>query len=228
MNASRRRAVGLLVLMVASVVSAEVWQPTRHLSDEQAKIDLESVFPRQFGQWRVDDQTPTLLVSPDQQALLNRIYNQTLSRTYVNDRGDRIMLAVAYGGDQSDGTRAHRPEVCYPAQGFEILSDSLGTVSVGTHRIPARRLVAKLGSRIEPITYWVTVGDHIALSGTQQKLAQLTFTMRGLIPDGMLVRVSTIDSDYGRAYAQQQAFLDELAAALPDAHRDRILGRAPT
>lgn len=184
------------------------------------------MFPSEFGDWRVDSSMPVQLISPDTAALLSKIYNQTLSRTYVNVRGQRIMLSVAYGGDQSDATRAHRPEVCYPAQGFQVVSMSDGVLQLGSQiELPVRRLVTRLGNRNEPVTYWIVVGERVALSGTQQKLAQLNYSTRGVIPDGLLMRVSTVDTQAERAFAEQASFLVDLRSALTPAARDRIFGK---
>lgn len=224
MRGNRLRASLVAGLMVVSFAVAAAWRPSLHMSDTKPKLDLERVFPKSFGAWRADDRGPVQLVSPDQQAVLNRIYNQTLSRVYVNPAGDRVMLSVAYGGDQSDGTRAHKPEVCYPAQGFQIAGSANGAVSLGAVSIPARRLVAKMGARVEPITYWFVVGEQVVLSGTEQKLAQLQYGIRGVIPDGVLVRVSTIDTDTKRAYVVQQQFISDMAPAIDRSQRMRLFG----
>ena len=168
---------------------------------------------------------PVTLVAPDTQSVLDRIYSQTLSRTYVDEDGDRIMLSVAYGGDQSDATRAHRPEVCYPVQGFEILSSNSDVLALGNRSLRVRRLVSKMGSRVEPITYWITVGDRVTVTTTEQKLAQLSYSTRGLIPDGMLVRVSSIDGDISRAFSLQQSFISGMAEALSSQDRSQVVGR---
>lgn len=228
MTASRIKAIVVFVLMACAFGVATAWKPTTHLADQRAKLDLEVLFPRSFGDWVVDDRMPVQLVSPDTQALLSKIYNQTLSRTYVNPRGDRIMLSVAYGGDQSDATRAHRPEVCYPAQGFQMLRASAGSVETATHPVRVRRLVARQGGRIEPITYWIVVGEQITLSGTEQKVAQLGYSVRGLIPDGMLIRVSNINADESAAFATQAGFIAELAAAMKPELRSRAFGSSAT
>lgn len=228
MNPTRRRAVVVAGLMVASFAGAAAWRPTAHLADQRPKVDLEAMFPKAFGEWRVDDRMPVQLISPDTQAVLDKIYNQTLSRTYVNPKGDRIMLSVAYGGDQSDGTRAHRPEVCYPAQGFQITARSRSEIDLDGYRLRVQRLVSKLGARNEPISYWITVGERITLSGPEQKLAQLSYSMRGVIPDGMLVRVSSIDEDAARAYGRHGAFIDAMAKALPQGARSQVIGKAET
>ncbi len=224
MKAARRSALVALGLMGAAAAGAVVWRPTAKLADSRAKVDLEQMFPRAFGDWKMDTALPVQLVAPDVQQLLATIYSQTLSRTYVNGKGDRIMLSVAYGGDQSDATRAHRPEVCYPAQGFEIMASQVGMVSTATHPLRVRQLVAKAGVRVEPITYWVIVGDYVVLSGTEQKLAQLRYTSGGLVPDGMLVRVSNIAADAQSAYGLHGEFIRQMSSAMPLAVVSRVMG----
>ncbi len=222
---ARRKAMTFLVLAGAAVGAANILRPRKRLVEGRAAIQLENVFPKIFSGWRVDDRMPVQLVSPDTQALLDKIYSQTLSRTYVDASGERMMLSVAYGGDQSDATRSHRPEVCYPAQGFQIKSSSQGVVALkdGT-RLPVRRLVTSLGNRVEPLTYWVVVGDQVVLSGTGQKLAQLHYGMRGVVPDGMLVRVSSIDLNTVRALAVQDEFVRDLAQALAPDWQTSVFG----
>ena len=69
------------------------------------------------------------MVNPEAEAALAKIYTQTLARTYVNAAGERILLSVAYGDDQrGEATQAHRPEMCYTAQGLAITSNDEGTV----------------------------------------------------------------------------------------------------
>jgi EpsI family protein len=226
MMANRFKAMIVLLLAAAALVCAHVWRPTKYLADTRPKLSLEQIFPRAFGDWRIDTRMPVQLVSPDQAAMLNKIYNDTLNRVYVNGDGDRIMLSVAYGGDQSDGTRAHRPEVCYPAQGFQIISQSRTHLQLAGGLLPVQRLVARQGSRNEPITYWVIVGEEIALSGTEQKLDQLSYSTRGLIPDGMLVRVSSIDGNVQKAYQLQASFVVGMTQAMDPTSRERVIGRA--
>ena len=148
---SRTRAAIVVALMVASFAVAAAWRPTAKLADQRPKVELDSIFPKKFAEWATDERMPVQLVSPDTAALLNKIYNQTLSRTYVNPAGQRIMLSVAYGGDQSDATRAHRPEVCYPAQGFQVVSSDLGRLQIARGSIPVRdRKSTRLNSSHRP------------------------------------------------------------------------------
>lgn len=225
MTASRVKAAVVLLLMALTFGVAAAWKPTVHLADQRAKVDLETLFPRSFGDWVVDDRVPVQLVSPDTEALLSKIYHQTLSRTYVNKAGQRIMLSVAYGGDQSDATRAHRPEVCYPAQGFQVMSSVDSAISSKSGPLRVRKLVAKQGGRIEPITYWIMVGDRVALSGSEQKLAQLSYSTRGMIPDGMLVRVSNIGADTEAGFRLHADFVKGLSAAVREELLPQVIGQ---
>lgn len=226
MNA-RLRAGLVLLLVTASVGLGAALKPTVRLADSRPRVDLETLFPKAFGTWRLDERRSIQLIAPDVQQLLDRLYNQTLSRAYVNEHGYRIMLSVAYGGDQSDATRAHRPEVCYPVQGFQIVSSQTSSVALPGHSaLPVNHLVARQGARNEPITYWITVGEKVALSGFDQKLAQLSYSLRGVVSDGMLVRISSIDKDAQSAFAEHAKFVQQLSTAMPAASASLALGRA--
>jgi EpsI family protein len=220
----RLSTIVVFALMLSAFAGAHVWRPTVHMADSRPKIELETLFPKSFGGWALDNRMPVQLISPDQAAVLNRIYNQTLSRTYVNAQGDRIMLSVAYGGDQSDGTRAHRPEVCYPAQGFQIIASGDAVLDIDQHALRVRKLVSRLGNRNEPITYWITVGERVTRGGTEQKLAQLSYSTRGIVPDGMLVRVSSIDANPEHAYRVHKDFIADMARALPAGQQSLVVG----
>lgn len=226
MQVQRRKALLAGALMACGYAGAVTLRPTRHLADMRPKVNLETLFPSKFGVWAVDDRMPVQLVSPDTAALLSKIYNQTLSRTYVSPDGIRIMLSVAYGGDQSDATRVHRPEVCYPAQGFQIMANSTGTMDVRSHSIPVRRLVARQGNRNEPITYWIVVGDTATVTSTDQKIVQLSYGLNGIVPDGVLMRVSSIDQDERQAFELQHKFVNDMFLALAPAQRDFVFGSA--
>uniref|UniRef100_UPI0028A7F8CF exosortase C-terminal domain/associated protein EpsI n=1 Tax=Massilia oculi TaxID=945844 RepID=UPI0028A7F8CF len=90
--------------------------------------------------------------------------------------------------------------------------------------LPVKRLVARLSERNEPITYWITIGDKATKAGIQQKLRRLAYGLSGEIPDGMLVRVSTIGSDRHAAWRVQDRFVVDLLAALAPRDRAHLIG----
>jgi len=218
-----RHYVALLAMVCASFLAVAA-KPTTKVADLGPKVDLETLVPKGFGTWKIDTQIVPVAPAPDLQAKLNKIYNQTLARTYVNERGQRIMLSIAYGGDQSDTMQVHRPEVCYAAQGFHILADARGTLDTFFGMLPVKRLIAQQGPRVEPITYWITVGDKVTYPGFKQKLAQMAFGLTGKIPDGMLIRVSSIDRNQTEAYELQAGFVREMIDALSESARKRLIG----
>lgn len=219
----RHLLAGLAMLLAAGLALAMT--PARKIADNGPKLDLETLVPKQFGEWKLDGTLVPVLADPKQTALLDRLYSQILSRTYINARGERIMLSIAYGGDQSDDMAVHKPEVCYPAQGFEILKSHSDAFSIGNSSIPVKRLVAMQGPRVEPITYWATVGDAVAINGITWKLHQLKYGLTGKIPDGLLFRMSSIQADAPQAYKMQDEFARALLEALPPGGRKRLIGQ---
>jgi EpsI family protein len=200
--------------------------PTVRLSQAQAAFSLAHMIPARFADWTVDASVVPLQPDPERQSVLEKIYDQTLSRTYINSAGERVMLSIAYGGDQSRALQVHLPEVCYVAQGFDMLKVGEGALATRFGQVPVKRLVARQDSRNEPITYWITVGDKAINSSFEQKLQRLAYGLSGKIPDGMLVRVSTIQTDEQRAYQLQDRFVGQLLDALGPAGRVRLLGAA--
>ena len=224
MKKSLITSIILGILMTLSGALTLALTPTNKIADLQEKIDLEIMIPLKFGDWEIDKSIIPLQVDSETQAKLDDIYNQTLSRTYVNSLGERIMLSVAYGGDQSDNLAVHKPEVCYYAQGFEIMKIFADEMLTQYGKLPIKRLMAVKGNRNEPITYWVTVGNKAVLPGLDQKLQQLRYGFTGSVPDGILVRVSSIDSDKDKAYQLQTIFIQDLLATVDIKERARLIG----
>ncbi|MDD2808409.1 exosortase-associated protein EpsI, B-type [Rhodoferax sp.] len=216
----------LLVLMLAAGVAAHIVRPTVYLSDLRPQVDLENLIPKQFGEWRQLEQSGSQIINPQQSQLLKKFYSQTLARSYVNADGKVIMLSIAYGANQSDGVALHYPEVCYPAQGFQLLAKVPATLTTDFGDIAAKQLMTRLGNRNEPVTYWSTLGDKVVPGGIRTKLAQMDYGFKGFIPDGLIFRVSSIDRDADKAHDDQALFVKDLMNALPAPSRLRLAGLA--
>lgn len=216
------RNILLLAFMLAASGLALALRPTEKIAGPA--VDLEVMIPRSFGAWREEEQKSVQIVDPQQQEMIDKIYTQTLSRTYINNQGYRIMLAIAYGDDQRDAMQTHYPEVCYPAQGFALENKRSGTLTTANGLIPVTRILTSLGPRHEPVTYWTTIGDRVVRSGIQKKLAEMSYGLNGKIPDGMLIRVSSIDTDATNAYEMQTQFADRMLGALTPEYRAKLNG----
>ena len=223
-----RTAVALLALMCSASVIATWGQPALTSERRAPAIQLESVVPRQFADWRLDPSQVTQVVNPQTQQLLDKLYGQVLARTYVNERGYRVMLSLAYGSDQRGALQAHKPEVCYAAQGFSLLSNNTSDIGTSFGSIMGRRLSTQLGNRHEPITYWFTLGDQAVRSRFERRVAEVRVGLTGQIPDGLLFRVSSIDINPTRAYAEHDRFVNDLLASLAPGDRLRLSGLTGT
>jgi EpsI family protein len=227
MNKSLAVSIVLAGLMASTAAITQAVAPTKRMADQRAKFDLATRVPAAFGDWRIDPQVVPLQVDADTQARLDKLYNQTLSRTYINSRGERVMLSIAYGGDQSDNMGVHKPEVCYVAQGFNISDLHVADMAIQFGTLPVKQMVASAGSRVEPITYWINVGNAVRRPGFSQRLEEIRIGLTGTVPDGMLVRVSNIDSNSAGSYRLHAAFVRELVGAMPAQDRARLIGVFP-
>jgi EpsI family protein len=225
---ANRISLWIAALMVLASIGAVLARPTVKAADEEPPISLEQMIPKQFGDWREEPQRFMQVVNPQTQELLDKLYSQILSRVYVNKDGYRIMLSLAYGTNQRGSLQAHKPEVCYPAQGFTIDKEVTGQFNSPFGEVPVKRLSSHLGVRYEPVTYWFTVGDKAIESGTQKRLVELRFGLTGRIPDGLLYRVSSVDRDEARAFKLQDDFSTKLLEAVGPADRRRLSGLGVT
>ena len=227
MNAQRRKALVFLAGTVAASAGAVAMVPRAGVDEMTETRSLDTLFPESFGDWHVDPDVIPIEPPADLRKTIQESYDQTLSRTYIDSRGYRIMLSVAYGGRRNQGMDIHRPEICYPAQGLAVRRDTREVpLKLGDGALPVKRLVAGSGARNEPISYWLVIGRSVASFGFGHRLALMKYGLTGHVPDGMLVRVSSVDNDEPQAFAIQDQFLRAMLAALTPDFRQRILGRS--
>jgi EpsI family protein len=206
---SSRIAFLIAGLMFVASIGAVVARPGTKATSPGPPISLETKIPKHFGSWREEPQRIAQMINPQSKELLDKLYSETLSRTYVNASGYRIMLSLAYGSDQRGALEAHRANP--------------GRLATPFGEIPVRRLFTSKGAREEPVTYWFTMGDR-AVQTWNTRLVELSYSLTGRIPDGLLFRVSSIDSDQARANQMQDQFVNQLLQAVSPAERKRLAG----
>jgi EpsI family protein len=221
----RAAALVAVLMCTASGIALVAKDRLRTVSSTPA-IQLESAFPREFGRWREEPQRQVQIVNPQTQAMLDKLYSQSLARVYIDESGYRVMLSVVYGDDQRGGLQAHRPEVCYPAQGFTLRSEERATLDTPFGPVPVRRLDTQLASRLEPVTYWFAFGDQVVGSRFEQRWAEFRLGLEGRVPHGVLLRVSSIDANTPGAFRRQDQFVNELLTAMAVHDRSRVIGAA--
>jgi EpsI family protein len=227
---NRLQVVLVSIALLTSAILADVLAP-RQLMARSGALDLDSTIPRQFGAWRlapnVQPITPTDqagVVDPD--AKNGQIYSQEVGRSYSDQSGNLVMLMVAYGPVQNYRLKAHRPEMCYTAAGFRI-SGKHGEELLyanGQHPLKLTRLVAEREARFEPISYWMRVGNDIATGVVDRQVIRLKYGLRGIIPDGALIRVSTVGLSQEMSFKVQDQFIRDFLAAIAPQDRAFFTG----
>lgn len=198
------RSMGLLVLLLAltSTAMGRWMTPDPALIDKAP--DLASVVPGRFGVWAAVAETPQIAlaaIDADDKSK-SQPYDQIVMRTYRNNAGQQVMMALAYAGAQQQDVKIHRPEVCYPAQGYTVTSLAPMTLPDG----PAMRMTSKGAGREELVVYWVRIDRTRTNSGLRARWLILTEGMKGRLIDGSLFRVSVL-MQAGQSQAQAEAVL---------------------
>ena len=189
---------------------------------------FEQITPKQFGDWvEVIDAEGGTIIDPEQQDAINKLYSQTVSRTYAQQAsGRRIMLSLAYGDNQTFSKQLHRPEACYSSQGFKIENLHEKKLQVAGQPLMVNRMTGVIGQRIEQVTYWIRIGDKV-ISGppTALNMARMGMGLKGYVADGLLFRVSEVSEDAESAYLLQNQFINDFLQALSPAQQVMMVGQ---
>jgi EpsI family protein len=214
-------ALASLAILVASALTFALAPRPLQASDAH---DLDALIPTHFGIWTFDPSIRLVTASAETPAgstterqPLFGIYSQVVGRGYRDADGDVVMLVVAYGPAQDFQLKAHRPELCYIASGFRISDKSEAEVRYRDDARPIRvtRLTTLKGSRLEPVSYWMRVGDTVTRGVVERQVARLRYGLRGEIPDGALIRTSTVGLPADASFRLQDRFIRDLLAAVP-------------
>ena len=219
--------VASLVILTTGLL-AEAFKPQQLMASPSTVLDLEKAIPRQFGEWRsipnVGLVTPTDVPDADRRG--SGIYSQEVARGYADRAGNVVMLLVAYGPVQDGRLKAHFPEVCYNAAGFRVSAKTTADVTYqdGAAPLVLSRLTAVKERRFEPISYWMRVGNDVATGVFDRQVARLKYGLQGLIPDGALIRLSTVGLAEDVSYRLQDQFIRDFIAAMPPENRKFFVG----
>lgn len=219
-----------LILGGACVIAsgtALALKPRRKVTLMAEGKKLSDILPRTFGDWKSSD-VSDLYAPETPDSLLAQLYGQTVGRIFIHQgSGVQIMMLAAYGDSQSNELQLHRPEVCYPAFGFELLDSQATQVPIANAvTLPGRRLIAQSSQQRQAVTYWTRLGETFPVTVTEQRLARLDSAMHRYIPDGLLARFSTAGGDMTAAFASMNGFISELILRVAPADRGVLVGTA--
>jgi EpsI family protein len=230
----RFATTGLLLVAASGLAYGLRPSPVMDVRD----VDLERQIPTAFGQWH---EVRTGLVQIDlaprgengkQEATLVWPYDRTLTRVYQRADGQVVMLALAWGSKQRQEIKVHRPELCYPSQGMQVIEQKNAQLGLSSDaKLVVTHLLTRDASRVEPVTYWIRIGDRISLSAWQSRMEILKEGVRGRMPDGILVRVSQalpLTASPEGSYQVQENFLQELYSVADPAARRLLTGQEPS
>jgi EpsI family protein len=204
---SRGRAIGVLLLLVASATLARAaGTPTSGASYPNLSA-LPYVIQASKGAEGppLDAETLRILAADD-----------VLNRTYTAGDGTPIGLYVAYYATQRPGVSIHSPLHCLPGTGWEALDVSTVTLA-GAASGTVRRLIVRKDRRLALVLYWYALHGRIIAGEVTSKLTLLADSVRLHRSDAALVRIVVpIAGSVAAADEHGLAFARDLALRLAD------------
>lgn len=198
--------------------AAAYWRQPSVVNDVLEEDVFEAWVPENFGDWEVVAHSGVVLPPPD--ALSDRLYDNIVTRVYTAPGQPAVMLLLAYNNSQDGVLQVHRPEVCYPAGGFQLSETRPVQLPAPGKAVPANIFTATAPDRVEQVAYFTRLGSAFPRSWAEQRLAVMRANLEGAIPDGMMMRVSTIGMGQVEAEKLLGGFSNEfIGAASPELQR---------
>ncbi len=229
-----RRALLVAGAQVGTAVAAFAATP-RALPAALTTTRIEDVVPAGIGDWRFVSAAGVIATT---EATDTEGYDQLLKRYYRAPGQPDIMLLIAYGNTQGGSLQLHRPETCYPGQGFGLSDFRSVALEFGTPQptagsaiaegsaIAARAFTARRDDRIERLLYWTRIGSAFPRTSAEEYLAILKGLSSGTVPDGILVRISSLGGDTGASDRAIMQFASAMVAAARPDGRALLVGEA--
>lgn len=221
LRVSRRAfVVGGAMLAAGGAAVARIPQPN---SPSIGIEKFKAMVPDTVGSWHF--QQTSGLVLPPEDALSARLYDNLVTRTYTNPAGEVIMLLIAYKNYQDGVLQIHRPEICYPAGGYQLSPTTATAIPVGGGRsMPANAFSAVGNDRSEQVLYWTRIGEAFPVRWSEQRMAVLRANLARINPDGLLARVSMPNDDMATSRPLMVKFIEDLRTSSPPALRRILFG----
>ena len=160
-------------------------------------------------------------------------YDDVVMRRYVDANRREIVLAIAYSAEQRQGGgKVHGPELCYPAQGWEVTS---WQPTAQPRLWPTRpdmqgvHMQARKADERELVFYVLRTADRFEPGAWDSRMAILRAGLRGEVPDGALIRVSMrvgAGADHLQVQQTLETFMADLLRGTSPAALNQLLGSA--
>lgn len=214
---------GLLIGGAMALTSAAAWgvQP-RRAEHRLANRKLGSLVAKQIGPWSVT--APGGVIVATEETENTDGYDQLLTRVYAAPGLPTVMLLIAYGSTQGGSLQLHRPETCYPGQGFGLGAFEDADLSLVPGRVVRTRgFTARRDERNERVLYWTRIANEFPRNTAEEYLTIFRNVLGGTVPDGILVRLSAIGPDERGNEAALTRFAHDMIASAPPAGRQVLV-----
>lgn len=208
-------AIGLL--LIAAALLAVVLSPAK--LPETAHPDLSALLKPNFGGWsEVKSDLYEVSLDVGTEESQNKTYDQVVMKMYQNQQGQKVMIALAWKYTLSQEGKVHRPEVCYTAQGYNIVSlaaTDFDLLSLHGAHVLGNNMQATNSTYSEAVSYWIRTGETYNTGPFQTRWHIFQNGILKKSTDGILVRVSSMyhpGEDLNALYALNKQFLHDLLA----------------
>ena len=158
-----RIAFVIAALMFAASAGAIVARPDTKVADLGPPISLETMVPKQFGDWREEPQRVIQMVNPQTQELLASSTARCWSVHIMT--GDRVMLPCVFMRDHAALCRLQSGGLL-SAQGFTRANRG-SQLATPFGAIPAPSPFPTLGRARRPVTYVGSPSRHVGAGKLQ-------------------------------------------------------------
>jgi EpsI family protein len=211
-------------VLAAAAIAAEALRVRSVKAPMVSGDRLEQLVPSRVGGWARASFAEASV--PTAEASQRGSYDAVLTRFYESRSGPGIMLLIAYSAVQAGETALHRPEACYPAFGFQLKRRADLQLSFRHVRLMASSMTATAPGRVEQLLYWSRIGALFPTTPLDQRWAALKQSVAGGVPDGALLRISMVETDYRWALSNLQHFASQLLLEGGPRLRLLLTGRA--
>jgi len=179
----KRRRYGFIIVLLAVLIAYTHALRSRDI--ETSRAPFLGSLPEEIGGYT------GLIEAEDPEALKLLDADETLFRRYRNDSGRTVWLYIGYFAAPHENSQIHSPKHCYPAAGWNILTEGSTSILLGEGKVAVRHLVISNGVEKHAILYWYSCADGILTNEFALKLNQMKNSLLSRSQATAFVRFST-------------------------------------